>query len=97
MLALGAAAAAGVSALVYGPSHALAAAAFFAACGAPVLALSHLLARHRRRVGSLTRQFAAGVTLVFGLVLAGVGAVALMMFVSLHDASPRWARRSRRP
>jgi signal transduction histidine kinase len=86
MLALGAAAAAGVSALVYGPSHALAAAAFFAACGAPVLALSHLLARHRRRVGSLTRQFAAGVTLVFGLVLAGVGAVALMMFVSLHDA-----------
>jgi signal transduction histidine kinase len=86
LITLGAAAAAAVSALAYGPSHALAAAAFFAACGAPVLVLSHLLARHRRRVGSLTRQLAAGVVLVFGLVLAGVGAVALLMFVSLDDA-----------
>src|SRR5204863_2783596 len=74
LLALGAVAAAGVSALVYGPAHALGAAAFFAACGAPVLALSHLLARHRCRVGSLSRQFAVAVSLVFGLVLAGVGA-----------------------
>jgi signal transduction histidine kinase len=86
LLALGAAAAASVSALAYGLSHALAAAAFFAACGAPILALSHLLARNRRRVGSLSRQFGAGVTLAFGLVLIGVGAVALLMFVSLHDA-----------
>ena len=86
LLALGAVAAAGVSALVYGPAHALGAAAFFAACGAPVLALSHLLARHRCRVGSLSRQFAVAVSLVFGLVLAGVGAVALLMFVSPHDA-----------
>jgi signal transduction histidine kinase len=86
VLGLGAAAAAGVSALVYGSSHALAAAAFFAACGAPVLVLSHVLARYRRRVGSLSHQFAAGVTLVFGLVLAGVGGVALLMFVSPHDA-----------
>jgi signal transduction histidine kinase len=86
LLGLGAATAAAVSALAYGPSHALAAAALFTACGAPVLALSHLLAGHRRRVGSLTRQLAAGVVLVFGLLLAGVGAVALLMFVSLDDA-----------
>jgi signal transduction histidine kinase len=86
LMALGAAFAALVSALVYGAGHALAAAAFFAVCGAPVLVLSHLLARNRRRVGSLSRQFAAGVALVFGLVLAGVGGVALLMFVSLHDA-----------
>jgi len=86
LLGLGAAAAAAVTALTHGASHALAAAAFFAVCGTPVLALSHLLARHRRPVGSLAHQFAAGVGLVFGLVLAGVGAVALLMFVSPRDA-----------
>jgi signal transduction histidine kinase len=86
LLALGAAAAAGVTALTHGIGEALAAAAFFVACGAPVLILSHRLARRRRRVGSLSRQFAAGVTLVFGLVLAGIGAVALLMFVSPQDA-----------
>ena len=64
----------------------LAAAVFFAVCGLPVLVLSHLLARHRRRLGSLSHQFAAGVALIFGLALAGVGAVALLMFVSAHDA-----------
>jgi signal transduction histidine kinase len=86
LLALGAATAAAVSAIAYGTSHALAAAAFFAGCGAPVLAVSHLLAANRRGIGSLSRQFAAGAVLVFGLVLAGVGAVALMMFVSAKDA-----------
>ena len=86
LLALGAAAAAAVSAIAYGASHALAAAAFFAGCGAPVLAVTHVLATNRRRVGSLSRQFAAGAVLVFGLILAGVGAVALMMFVSPKDA-----------
>jgi signal transduction histidine kinase len=86
LLALGVAAAATVSAVAYGPSHALAAAAFFAGCGAPVLAVSHLLAANRRRLGSLSNQFAAGAILVFGLVLVGVGAVALLMFVSVEDA-----------
>jgi signal transduction histidine kinase len=86
LLATGAAAAATVTALTHGASHALAAAAFFAACGAPVLVLSHLLVRSRQRVGSLSQQFAAGVALVFGLVLAGVGAVALLMLVSPGDA-----------
>jgi signal transduction histidine kinase len=86
LIALGAAAAAGVSALVHGASHALGAAAFFVACGTPVLVLVHLLASNRSRVGSLSRQFAAGVTLAFGLVLVGIGTVALLMFVSPHDA-----------
>jgi signal transduction histidine kinase len=67
-------------------AHVLAAAVFFVVCGIPVLVLSHLLARHRRRLGSLSNQFAAGVALIFGLALAGVGAVALLMFVSAHDA-----------
>jgi signal transduction histidine kinase len=86
LLALGAAAAAGVTALTHGASHALAAAGFFTVCGAPVLALSHLLAPHRRRVGSLSNQFGAGVALVFGLVLLGVGGVAVLMLISPEDA-----------
>jgi signal transduction histidine kinase len=67
-------------------AHLLAAAVFLAICGVPVLAISHLLAAHRRRLGSLSRQFAAAVGLVFGLVLAGVVAVASLMFVTPHDA-----------
>jgi signal transduction histidine kinase len=86
LLAAGALAAAGVTALTHGASHALAAATFFVLCGAPVLALSHLLAPQRRRLGSLSNQFGAGVALVFGLVLIGVGAVALLMLISPEDA-----------
>ncbi|HEX3562601.1 MAG TPA: HAMP domain-containing sensor histidine kinase [Solirubrobacterales bacterium] len=67
-------------------AHLLAAAVFLAVCGVPVLVLTHLLARHRRRLGSLSNQFAAGVALILGLALAGVAAVALLMFVSAHDA-----------
>ncbi len=87
LLGLGAAAAAGVTALTHGASHALAAAGFFTLCGAPVLVLSHLLAPHRRRVGPLANQFGAGVALVFGVVLLGVGGVAVLMLISSKDAS----------
>jgi signal transduction histidine kinase len=86
ILAAGAAAAAGVTALSHGASHALAAAEFFALCGAPVLVLSHLLAPQRRRLGPLSHQFAAGVGLVFGLVLLAVGGVAFLMLISAEDA-----------
>jgi signal transduction histidine kinase len=86
LLATGAAAVAGASALAHGASHALTAAAFFALCGTPVLVLSHLLARRRQRVGSLSRQFGAGVALVFALALVGVGAVELLMLISSRDA-----------
>jgi signal transduction histidine kinase len=86
LLATGAMAVAGTTALAHGTSHALAAAEFFVLCGTPVLVLSHLLARRRHRVGSLSRQFGAGVALVFGLVLLGVGAVALLMLIPSRDA-----------
>jgi signal transduction histidine kinase len=86
LLATGAGAVAGATALAHGASHALGAAGFFALCGTPVLVLSHLLARRRDRVGSLPRQFGAGVALVFGLVLIGVGAVALLMLIPSKDA-----------
>ena len=86
VLAAGAAAAAIVAAIDYGPSHAAATAGLFAAGGAPVLLGSHLLARRRARLGSLSHQFTAGLALVFGLALVGVGAVSLMMFVPEHDA-----------
>jgi signal transduction histidine kinase len=86
LLAAGAAAAAGATALAHGASHALAAAAFFALCGTPVLVLSHLLARRRHRIGSLPRQFGAGVALVVGLVLLGVGVVELLMLIPSKDA-----------
>jgi signal transduction histidine kinase len=86
LLAAGATATAGATALAHGVSHALTAAAFFALCGAPVLVLSHLLAPHRSSLGSLSRQFAAGVGLVFALVLLAVGAVGLLMLIPSRDA-----------
>jgi signal transduction histidine kinase len=85
VLAAGAVAAASVATLVYGPSHAATTAALFAAFGAPVLGASHVLAGRRARLGSLSHQFTAGITLVFGLALAAVGAVCLLMFVSARD------------
>jgi signal transduction histidine kinase len=82
-----AAAAAGVAfALVYGDRDGLLMAAFLLACGAPVLAGTHVLARRRRLVGRLSRQFSAGIALAIGLVTLGIGGVALLMFVSPHDA-----------
>jgi signal transduction histidine kinase len=84
---LAAAAAGGVVVgLVYGGRDGLLTALFMLASGAPVLAAVHLLARHRRIAGSLSRQFALGVGLSVGLVTLGVGAVGLLMFVSPHDA-----------
>lgn len=72
--------------VVYGADDGLEMAAFFVACGAPVLALTHVFARHRRRVGSLSRQFAVGIALAVGLTIVGVAVIAALMFVSSHDA-----------
>jgi signal transduction histidine kinase len=85
LVAAGAAAAAGVGA-VYGWSHVTATALFFGAFGSTVIAGSWLLARGRVRLGSLSRQFVAGVGGVFGLAMIGVGVVALLMFVDTRDA-----------
>lgn len=72
--------------VVYGAEDGLTMAAFFVACGAPVLGLTHVFARHRRRVGSLSRQFAVGIALAVGLTIVGVAVIAALMFVSSHDA-----------
>ena len=60
--------------------------ALFAGLAVPVLIGAHLLARRRARLGSLSRQFIAGLLLVFGLALAAVALVGILMFVSMHDA-----------
>lgn len=72
--------------LAYGWGDGLVLGLFFAAWGAPVLALSHLFARHRRRVGGLPRQFAIGTVLAMGLTVLGIAVIAAFMFVSTHDA-----------
>jgi signal transduction histidine kinase len=59
---------------------------FLLGVGLPVLAAVQLLRRRRRAAGSLTRQLTAGVIVAVGLVTLGVGAVALLMFISAHDA-----------
>jgi signal transduction histidine kinase len=73
-------------ALVYAPKDGMLTAAFLLACGLPVLVLAHWLAARRDRLGSLTRQFRAAVVIAVGCALAGVVVVALLMFVSMHDA-----------
>jgi signal transduction histidine kinase len=72
--------------LVYGSKDGLLMGLFLLAVGLPVVAAVHLLARRRRVAGSLTRQFTAGVGVSVGLITIGVAAVALLMFISGHDA-----------
>ena len=86
VLGLVVAAGSGAFALVYGPRDGALMALFMLGCGAPVLGGAHLLARRRRVVGALSRQFVAGISLAIGLVTLGVGAIALLMFLSPHDA-----------
>jgi signal transduction histidine kinase len=73
-------------AVAYAPRDGVLTTVLLAACGLPVLVLAHWLAAHRARLGSLSRQFELGVVIAIGVALAGVGVVALLMFVSPHDA-----------
>ncbi len=75
-----------ITGATFGPTDGLVLAGLVAASGALILALSHLLARRRARVGSLSRQFGLSIALVVGLALASVAVVAGLMFVSTHDA-----------
>ena len=75
-----------VTAAAFGTHDGIVLAGLLLATGAPILALSHLLARRRARVGSLSRQFGLAIALVVGLALASVAVVAGLMFVSTHDA-----------
>jgi signal transduction histidine kinase len=72
--------------LVYGTHDGLLMGLFLLAVGLPVLAAVRLLVRRRRAAGSLARQLTAGVIVAVALVTLGVGAVALLMFISGHDA-----------
>jgi signal transduction histidine kinase len=86
LLVLGAVASGVVAGVSDGWSHAVPTFAIFCACGAPAVVLSHVLAANRLRLGSLSAQFATGVVLAVALVLAGVGAAVLLMFVTLDHA-----------
>ena len=72
--------------LVYSSGDGLLMALFMLACGAPVIASAHLLVRRRGPGASLGRQFASAVLVTVGLVTLGIGVVALLMFISAHDA-----------
>jgi len=72
--------------LAYGGHDGLLMGLFLLAVGLPVLAAVELLVRRRRAAGSLARQLTAGVIVAVALVTLGVGAVALLMFISGHDA-----------
>jgi signal transduction histidine kinase len=72
--------------LVYGAHAGELTAAFLVMAGLPVLLLTGLFGRHRHRLGPLPRQFLIGISFVVGLALVGIAAIALLMFVSPHDA-----------
>jgi len=85
---LGGAAAAGglLVGAVYGAHDGVLTAIYLFAYGAAVLVAVSLLARRRRRAASLARQLATGVGVSIGLSTVGVVAIALVMFLSPHDA-----------
>lgn len=56
------------------------------AVGTAALAIAHLAAAHRARLGGLTRQFALAVAIAVGQMLVAVGVIVALMFVSDHDA-----------
>jgi signal transduction histidine kinase len=85
-LTLGSAAGGLVLGAIYEPGDGVLMALFMFASGAPVIAAGHLLVARRRATGSLGRQFASAVAVTIGLVTVGVLAVALLMFISGHDA-----------
>jgi signal transduction histidine kinase len=60
-------------------------ASYMLACGGAMLAAVEILRVRRRRARSLARQLAAGVAVSVGLSTLGVGAIALLMYVSPHD------------
>ena len=86
-LVLAAAVVGGVAvALVYGDRDGLLTAGLLLGSGAPVVVGAHLLADRRASAGSLSRQLAAGIGMTVALITLGLGAVALLMFLSAHDA-----------
>ncbi len=73
-------------ALVYGVADGLLTGALLILMGVPALVLMRLVVRHRHRLGSLRRQLGVGVSLAIGLDLVGIQVIAMLLFVSAHDA-----------
>ncbi len=73
--------------IAYGPEDGLLMGLFMVACGTPSIVGAHLLSRRRAAAGGLSRQFGAGIGVIVVSVTLGVGAIALLMFVSPHDAT----------
>ena len=76
---------AGVMALAYGVRDGLVVGLLFVLMGLPVLVISHLIARHRRRLGRLTWQFVFGVVIALGIDVIGIQLVATL-FLPPRDA-----------
>jgi signal transduction histidine kinase len=86
LLALAAALGGLVVGIAYKPGDGVLMGLFMFASGAPAIVAAHLLVRRRRASGSLGRQFGWAVVFTIGLVTLGVAVVALLMFISGHDA-----------
>ena len=87
-LAIAAGAATGLAlvvGIVYGTTAAAQAWALLFGIAAGALALAHAIARRRRLLGSLKRQFAVGVAIAVGQFVIAAVAGAALMFVSSHD------------
>lgn len=76
---------AGAMALAYGVRDGLLMGMLLVLMGLPVLAVSHLIAQHRRRLGRLSWQFVFGVVVALGLDLVGIQLVATL-FLPPRDA-----------
>lgn len=74
------------AAMGYGRHAAVVTAAILLPLGLATVAAAHGLARHRRRVGGLRRQFALVAGLAFAQLALAVGLFVQLMFVSAHDA-----------
>ena len=72
--------------LVYSAGDGALMVVFVLASGTPPILAAHAIVRRRAEHGSLGRQFASAVAITIGLATLGVGIVALLMFISAHDA-----------
>jgi signal transduction histidine kinase len=86
VLVAAAAAASGVVGLAFGVHGMLLTLGLLSAVGAAALAVAHAAAARRRRLGRLSRQFTLAVGIAVGQMLVAAALVAVMMFVSHHDA-----------
>ena len=86
ILAAASLAGAGLVAAVYGREGGLEMLALLAGTGAVALAAAHWAAAMRGRVGRLARQFDLAVGVAIGQMLLAAAVIALLMFLSPHDA-----------